>query len=178
MKAIITLCLTKVIDARSGLPWDKLVFDHTYREYYMQAQQFDQEKKFDTFSQIVANNPRADAMHYLVSTAAKGHIIALNNRFPDVMDSLGKRCIPFEKFRFEIVESSVSNRNLHKIAIFFFSSPLIWIDSISQHQLVIADASQLDSLFRGEEVSTSTITSGANVGIVALKKIANKGEHL
>lgn len=171
MRGIIKLCYTKVIDASSLLPWDKQVFEDTYREFFMQAQQFDQEKRYETFQQILANRPKADSMHYLVSTAAKGHIQQLNNYFPDVLDSQGKKSIPFKNFRFEIVESSISNKNLHKIAIYLYSDPLIWIDQVSQNQILIALETELEKFSRGEEIETKTVTLNHHVGIVSLKKI-------
>ncbi len=171
MRGIIKLCYTKVIDAASSLSWDKAVFEDTYREFFMQAQQFDQEKQYDTFQQILAHKPNADGMHYLVSTAAKGYLLQLNGLFPDVFDSQGKRVIPFKNFKFEIVDSSVSNKGLHKVAIHLFSEPLFWVDQLSAHQAVIGFEGDVDKYLRGEEIETKTVMLLPNIGIVSLKRL-------
>ena len=82
-KGFIRFCYLKVVDASSTGIWEKLVFEDTYKEFFMQAQQFDQQKKYTTFQEILKNNPDADQMHYLVSTAAISYIRQLNERIPD-----------------------------------------------------------------------------------------------
>ena len=42
----ITLCYRKVIDASAAKPWEKLVFEDSYTEFKMQAQLYNQEKKY------------------------------------------------------------------------------------------------------------------------------------
>lgn len=171
MKRIIKFCYTKVIDASSALPWDRQVFDDTYREYFMQAQQFDQEKKYDTFQEILANRSKANDMHYLVSTSAVGHIRKLDGLFPEVINTLGKRCIPFKNFQFEIIQSSRSKRSLHKVGIFLYSEPLIWLDTLPAGQLVVGNGTDLEKFKFGEEIPVDTITLTPNVGIASLKVI-------
>ncbi|MFS2185844.1 hypothetical protein ACCC92_04165 [Mucilaginibacter sp. Mucisp84] len=39
-KRVIILCYRKIIDIRSAKQWDKLVFESTYLEFKMQAQNF------------------------------------------------------------------------------------------------------------------------------------------
>ncbi|HEY8937059.1 MAG TPA: hypothetical protein VIM65_17650 [Cyclobacteriaceae bacterium] len=150
---IIRLCYRKVINAASTRQWDKLVFEATYKEYYMQAQQFDQEAKYQTFSELITNVPRADQqMHYLVSTAAAGYLKQLNERIPDVPNLSGKPCIPFKKFKFEILQSNRKIKDHHSVLIQFYSEPLLWLDSIG-NQLIIA----LGEAYNGGEVETEMI---------------------
>jgi hypothetical protein len=51
-KGLIRFCYLKIIDASSTSHWDKYVFEDTYKEFFMQAQQFDQQKKYTTFQEI------------------------------------------------------------------------------------------------------------------------------
>ena len=171
MKGIVKLCYRKVIEASSFLAWDKQVFDDTYKEFYIQAQQFDQQGKYDTFLEITRNIPKAEEMHYLVSTAAVGYIHQLNKLFPDILNTQGKRCIPFRRFTFEIIQSSISNKNVHKVAISFFSDPLIWIDNLNAAQIVVSSEDQLGKLRSGDEAETNTLNLSPDVGIISFKKI-------
>ena len=54
---IIRLCYRKVIDAASQKPWDKLVFESTYKEFLMQSQFYNQEKKHTTFAALLQHAP-------------------------------------------------------------------------------------------------------------------------
>ncbi len=171
MKGIIKLAYSKRIDSSSASQWERQVFAATHMEFYMQAQQFDQEKKFDTFQEIVSNKPKAHAMHYLVSTAVTTYIRDLNNTFPDVFNTQGKRCVPFTKYQFEVLQSSVSNKSLHSVVIHFYSDPLIWIDTLNENQMVITKRANLDKLQVGNEIETETINLNPLVGIVSFSKL-------
>ena len=164
MRGIITLVYTKVIDAGSAHAWDKHVFEDTHREFFMQAQQFDQQGRYETYQEMLTNIPRAENMSYLVSTAAAGHLKQLHNKFPDVLNTLGKTCVPFKNFKFEIVQSHVKNKALHKIAIHLYSEPLLWIDTIDKH-LVFTPAEGYQKLIGGEAIETHSIILLPNVGI-------------
>jgi len=170
MKGLIKLCYRKVIDISSTSAWDKYVFDDTYKEFYMQAQQFDQQKKYGTFQEMVKNIPSADQMHYLVSTAAVNYIRQLNGLFPDVLNVLGKRCIPFENFKFEIVESHIKNKDQHKVSICFYSDALTWIDTID-NQLLFAAGDQTEALYRGQALETEMVLWRSNLTVHSFQQI-------
>ena len=72
-KKIIRLCYRKVIDASSSKKWDKYVFESTYTEFLMQAQLYNQEKKYSSFSELIQNVPAAEKLHFLVSGAVVGY---------------------------------------------------------------------------------------------------------
>jgi hypothetical protein len=48
----ITLCYRKVIDASAAKPWEKLIFEDSYTEFKMQAQLYNQEKKYRSFAEL------------------------------------------------------------------------------------------------------------------------------
>ena len=170
VKGIIQVCSRKTIDTTSTNTWDKYVFDDTYREFLMQAQQFDQQKKYATFQDILKNLPKADQMHYLVSTAAVGYIRQLNEKIPEAVNVFSKPCVPFKKFRFEIVQSHVMNRDQHKVAIYFYSEPLIWIESINSNQLLFALGDQSESLSNGNKVDTEVLVMSPNLTICSYQQ--------
>jgi len=51
-KGIIRLLYKKVIDATSSKPWEKCAFNDSYSEFLMQAQLYNTEKKYTSFSEL------------------------------------------------------------------------------------------------------------------------------
>lgn len=135
-KKIIRLCYRKVIDASAKQVWDRYVFDASYAEFLMQAQFYNQEKKYTRFSELLLHAPNADKLHFLVSAAVVGYLQQLNDTMPDISNNLGSLCIPFKNFRFEIIESDIRKKDSHRVAINFFSEPLIWHSTIGTALLV------------------------------------------
>jgi len=162
----IRLCYRKVVNAASGKQWDKRVFEATYKEYYMQAQQFDQENKYQTFSELIVNVPKADQMHYLVSTSIAGYLKQLNERIPDVLNVFGNSCIPFKKFKFTIIQSSIKTKEQHAVEILFYSEPLLWLDSIGT-QLIVAPG----ETYHGDEVESEMISLIPGLSVCSYKQL-------
>ena len=155
-KGLIQLCYRKIIDAGSQKAWDKYVFEDTYMEFFMQAQTHNRDGKFGTFREITENVQAAKNLTYLVSTAAFNYIRQLNDIVPDIANVYGKLCLPFNQFKFEIIHSDVKDKASHKVAIYFYSEPLTWIDTINGI-LLIAYGDQRNQIDRGEEVATEMI---------------------
>ena len=153
---IVRLCYRKIIDANSQKAWDKAVFDDTHLEFYMQAQRLDPEGKYQTFQELIENVPNTDQLHYLTSTAAVGYIRQLNDVVPDIANVCGKLCLPFKNFKFEVIHSHITDKSQHKIAIWFYSEPLTWIETIG-NQLLIAYGDQSEAFRNGEELETDLI---------------------
>jgi hypothetical protein len=135
-KRTIKLCYRKVIDSTSQKQWDKLLFEDSYREFLMQAQFYNQEKKYSAFSDIINNVPGAEKLHFLVSSSVIGYLKQLNGIVPDVLNSLGKHFLPFKNYRFEIINSDIKDKSKHQVAINFFSEPLTWHDTIGNQLLI------------------------------------------
>lgn len=162
-KGIIQLCYRKIIDANSTKLWDKYVFDDTHQEFFMQAQLYNQEGKLKSFYEILEKNPQAEKLQFLVSTAAVGYIQQLNGVVPEVTNAFGKLCLSFENFRFEIIQSHISDKQQHKIAIYFYSKPLLWIDTIG-NQLLVSHSAQIQ-----EEQKTDLIALQPLLNISSFK---------
>ena len=153
---LIRFSYRKIIDASSQNPWDKYVFDDTYMEFYMQSQYYNQSGQYTTLQELIDNVPNADRLHTKTSTAAVGYIRQLNGVIPDVLNSSGKVCLPFTQFTFEILRSHVSNKDMHKIALTFYSEPITWIDTVGD-ALLIAYGDKRDALSNGDEIETDTL---------------------
>ena len=169
MKGIISLCYRKVIDASSQKAWDKFVFDDTYLEFFMRAQYFDPQGQYTTLKALEENIPQAHQIHGMVSTAAIGYLQQLKDIMPEIVNAHGKLCLSFKRFKFEIIHSHIQNKSEHKIAIYFYSEPLTWIDSIGNH-LLVAYGNQTEAIKNGIDVATDIIDLQPNLSISFFKK--------
>ena len=134
---IIQISYRKIISAQSTSAWEQLVFEDTYREFLMQFQLYNKEKKYRAFSQLLAAMPvHAEKLHFLVSSAITGYVLQLGNKIPDVKNALGKIFLPFHLYRLEIIESNIQNRKEHHVAICFYSEPVQWLDTIGDNLLI------------------------------------------
>ena len=91
---------------------------------------------YSSFSEIAMNVPGADKLHFLVSASVTGYIQQLNEQVPDITDNLGKLFLRFKGYRFEIINSDVNDKSKHRVAINFFTEPMIWYDTIDKYLLV------------------------------------------
>ena len=164
IKGLVRLCYSKVIDASASGTWEKYVFDDTYREFFMQAQYYNQQQQFSTFREILENDPKADRLHALVSTAAIGYLRQLNERIPDITNVVGKAVIPFRNFRFEIIQSHVKDKYQHKIAIHFYSDVLTWIDTV-QNLFLLSIGDQREALRNAQMIDTEMVAWRPNLGV-------------
>lgn len=156
-KGLIQLCYRKIIDVSSEKAWDKYVFEDTWMEFFMQAQTYTQDGKYHTFQEISDNVPAANGMTYMVSTAAINYIRQLKDIVPDIANVYGKLCLPFKRFKFEIIYSDVRDKTSHKVAIYFYSEPITWIDTLDG-KLLLAYGDQREALKCGQEVETELIS--------------------
>jgi hypothetical protein len=132
----IRLCYRKVIDAASEKPWEKMVFQDSYKEFKMQAQLFNQQKQYRSFGELLQRVPDAEQLHFLVSAAVTGYLQQLNENVPDIRNNLGKQFLKFTQYQFEIINSDLQDMSRHRVAINFYSEPLCWHDTISNYLLV------------------------------------------
>ena len=59
-----------------------ICFEDTYSEFLMQVQLYDPAGKYQTFSKLLAENPKAERLHFPVSPAVTGYINQLSNKIP------------------------------------------------------------------------------------------------
>ena len=136
----ITLCYRKIIDTSATRPWDQLVLNDSYRELRMQAQYFNQAKKYRTFGELLHYVPSADRLHGLASGAIVGYLQQLGGVVPDVLDNLGRRFLRFDRFQFEIINSDLLDPSKHQVAVNFFSEPLRWLATAGPYLIAAPEA--------------------------------------
>ena len=136
---LITLCYRKLIDASATKAWDKLVWDDSYAELRLQAQNFNPGNRYRTFGELLHYVPAAEQLHFLVSGAVVGYIRQLNERVPDVLNNLGRHFLRFTRFQFELINSDLHDPAKHQVAVNFFSEPLTWHATVGPY-LLVSDA--------------------------------------
>ena len=166
-KRIIRLLYRKVIDINSQKPWEKHVFNDSYAEFLMQAQLYNRDKKYSSFGELVAYVPNAEKLHFLVSGSVIGHLQQLNGKIPDILNNLGRLFLPFNSYRFEIVNSDIRDKSKHQVAVNFFSVPVNWYDTID-NQLLVSVEEQTETA--GDEILTDMFAMQPFLSICSLKK--------
>ena len=134
-QAIITTSYRHVIDASSDSQFDKAIFSASYEEFLLKSQAYNPDYKFRTFTQMKRNDGRANSLHYKCSFAVAGHINALNNLVPALQNENGE-FLRFETFKFEVIDTSIDDKSLHKIAIHFISFPMLMLDLLHDKLLL------------------------------------------
>jgi hypothetical protein len=124
------------MDATAKGAWEKYVFDDTYTEFLMQSQLYNQDKKYQSFAELVSHVPGAEKLHFLVSAAITGYLRQLNGLIPDIVNNNDKHFLSFTNYRFEIINSDINNKSAHKIAVSFYSPQLVWHETINDFLLV------------------------------------------
>jgi hypothetical protein len=171
IKGIIKFGFQKIIDENSVSPWDKYVFDDTWMEYKIQAANYNQQSKASLFTDIIKQNAAAQKLHYSVSVAAVGYIRQLQGVIPGLLNAQGKIIVPFKNFKFNIIESDITNSKLHRIEIIFISEPIILIDFFNNHYLIAA-ADKQQELNESKEVETEMIPHCGQLSIYSIIKAA------
>ncbi len=167
-KKIIRLCYRKIIGAESRQQWEKFVFEDSYTEFLMQSQLYNQARKYKTFAELLTNVPGADKLHFLVSASVTGYLNQLNGIIPDVKNTLGKQFLPFKNFRFEIINSDITDKSKHSVALNFYSEPLMWHDTIAANLLI----SLQDQPAEHDETLTEMVPLQPFLSIYSIKEIA------
>jgi len=136
MKGLIRFGYEKIIDASSPGSWEKYVHADTYTEFLVQSQLYNRNGKYSTLPEMLKNDPPAEKLHFLVSSAAIGYLKQLNNFIPDIRNNNGNLFLPFTSYRFEILQSDISDPRKHIVSIKFISEPLLWHDTVGDLLLV------------------------------------------
>jgi hypothetical protein len=96
----------------------------------------------------------------------------MNGVIPGLHDMLEKLTVPFKDFKFEIMESHIKDKLKHKISIYYYSDPMIWIDTID-NTLLMADYKSITSLQQGESIGSYLIPLEKNISISFFQKMTS-----
>jgi len=134
-KALIKLAYKQVIDASSTGDFERGVFRASYQEFLLKSQAYNLDVKFKTFSELKANDGRANSLHYKLSFAVMNFINGLNKKIPDLMDNADNSLV-FEEPRFELIESNIMDRTAHRVAIHYSTGMLTLLDTIQDYMIL------------------------------------------
>ncbi|MEN2414588.1 hypothetical protein [Flavobacterium mesophilum] len=141
----IKLAYRIVIDNSSSFLWDKYVFEDTFKEYQMQSQQFNLETNpKNKFRELLAENPKAEKLHFLIGIAASGYVDQLKGKFHRVTDVLGNNYFPFINYQLDIINTDRTDLSKHKIGITFYSPLLSYFGIVEGNYLISLDSDDVN----------------------------------
>ncbi|MBN8876448.1 MAG: hypothetical protein J0I32_02815 [Sphingobacteriales bacterium] len=137
-KALIKLAFRQEIDVTATGSFEKDVFNDSYQEFLMQAQAYNPNGQFHTLQELIANNPKANSLHYKVGFSVGLYIAGLNGVIPGIKEWVPGQVQPgFETHQFEIIRSHLSDHLQHGVAITYFTGVLSLLGSFGD-QLLLA----------------------------------------
>ena len=160
-KAIIKLAYQQIIDNYATGAFERKVFDDSYREFLLKIQTYNQEGKYTTYSEIVANDGRANSLHYKVSFAVLHHVETLKGKIPGLYDNAGRTQVPFDIPEFKLLESGITDKSLHTIAVIYMTPAFTLLDSFGEY-MVLSPIDQDDK----EEPETFVLRMQPGLSIV------------
>ncbi|MBS7255252.1 hypothetical protein [Flavobacterium branchiicola] len=133
----IKLAYRIVLDNTSTFLWDKYVFEDTFKEYQMQSQQFNSvANPKNTFRELLAENEKAQQLHFLTGIAANSYVEELKGNFHRVTDVLGNNYFPFINYQLDIINTDSTDISKHRIGITFYSPLLTYFGIVEGNYLV------------------------------------------
>lgn len=122
-KSLIKISYRQVIDAASTGNLERNILTVSYNEFLLKSQAYNPDSKYKTFTEMKAADGRANSLHYKCGFAVGNFINSLNNTIPGLKDTLGKNLL-FETHQFEVIESDITDKSKHTIAIVYFTATL------------------------------------------------------
>jgi len=135
-KAIIKLSYRQRIDDTAIGKFERTVFNQSFSEFAVKCQEYNPGSKYFSLAEMIANNPKANSLHYKTALAISGTIKDLNNAIPGLCNSLGTAGILFEKYQFEIIEGNPFNQATYKAAITYSTGYFHLLEIIDGYMLL------------------------------------------
>ncbi len=135
-KAKITIVYRQLLDASSTGDFAKKLLLFSYAEFKLKSQAYNTERQFDRFSQMKSADGRANSLHYKCGFAISGLVDGLQRIIPGCTGTFGEP-VNFETYRFELIESSLQDPQLHQVAI-YYTSPLLLLYEVMADTLLLS----------------------------------------
>lgn len=135
-KEIIRLSYRQTVNQESTEEFERLVFRQSFDEFATKCQEYNPQSMPLNLAQMIANNPKANSLHYKVALSVFNTIKNLNNIIPKLYDTMGEQTIPFTSYDFRIVDSNPFNQSIHKVAITYTTEPLLLIKNFGEYLLL------------------------------------------
>ncbi len=134
-KALIKISYRQIIDTSTEGSFAKNILNASYEEFKMKSQAYNPAGEFTTFTQLKANDGRANSLHYKCGFPIGGFIDKLNKQIPFLQDAAGQN-IEFATYQLEVIESDITNKLLHKVAIHYISDRFDLYEIIGENLLL------------------------------------------
>ncbi|HNP21988.1 MAG TPA: hypothetical protein PKM63_05390 [Panacibacter sp.] len=163
-KALIKLIYRHIINSNASSGIEKLVFDASYSEFLLKSQAYNKDLRFQRFLQMKDADGRANSLHYKTSFAVIHIIEDFHNKIPFLQNTLGGN-IAFDNFHFELVESSISDKSVHQLAINFITGDLTLIEVMGDYLLLSEGDKRI--LTTGNAIETFMLKMQAGLSIMS-----------
>jgi len=131
----IQICYRQVIDHTSERFFEKAVLQTSYQEFLLKVQTYNTDGRYDTFTQLVAQDGRANSLHYKTGFPVIPLIEQLRNVIPGWWDNAGNPVF-FETYDFKLIESSITRQDQHAVAITYTTPRLYLLNSFGSYLLL------------------------------------------
>lgn len=172
--AIIQLSFRQIINAGSTGDFEKAVLQLSYQEYKMKSQAYNPDGSTATFSALRARDGRANSLHYKSGFAIGGLVEGLKNTIPGLADSAGQ-ALNFDTFRFEVLESDITNQAVHRVAIHYITDWLTLYQVIGD-MLLLSNKNDLEEVCR-KPVETFTLKMQDGLSIIQYQEFPQLKHH-
>ncbi len=167
-KALIRIAYKQVIDANATSTFEKNILQLSFAEYKMKQQAYNTDGIIHTFTALKEKDGRANSLHYKSGFAVAGFIEALKNRITILQDAV-EAFFHFDTYRFEVIESDITNEHLHKVAIHYISAILTLYEVIGDY-LLVATGDKTTAVST-EAVETFLVKVQPGMSIVSYKEL-------
>jgi len=174
-KAMIRISYRQEIHAGPGGHWENNVLHASYQEFLLKSQAYNKEGRFRTFSEMVERDGRAHSLHYKAGFAIGQYIEKLQGIIPHLEDSTGK-AISFAIHKFEILESNITDKTAHKVAITYFTEAFVLCRDMGEYLLLGKEDPPLSGTQSVFETFLLKIQPG--LGIFSYAEVGKKEEIL
>ena len=125
------------INSKAITAWEQHIFEETYNEFLIQSAVFQPvHAKVDSFKELLKHNSNAQQLHYLLATRIVPSINLLNHNIYGVIDNLNQNYLQFQDFNVNIIQSDLSNKAKHYIAVNYLSKPYDLVSIFNNYFLV------------------------------------------
>ena len=170
-KALIKIAYRQVIDASTQNEFEKNILQFSYGEFKLKSQAYNPEGKFKTFSELKNNDGRANSLHYKSGFAVIGFLDALAKKIPFFEDTLGHSVL-FNGYKFEVIESDITNKLMHKVSITYYTDTLALYEIIGDYLLLASVDKTLDE--ENESTDTFMIKMQPGISVISYKEQREK----
>lgn len=160
-KSIIKLSYRHIIDSSSATQFEKNIFAATYNEFLLKSQAYNLEEKFTSFSEMCANDGRANSLHYKIGLVIGPFISSLQNKMPSCTDNLNNEIL-FENVSTKLIESDIKNASQHKLALIFTTGIITLAGSFGEYLLLTYGDKRNDA-----EIETFLLHLKENISIIS-----------